>query len=131
MLKLRLFPYKLELYSQDLIDKFKRKDNMLKHARFEKGLTRGFFFVTRKTNKLIGYIAWEKDMIIALEVTEKYQGQGFAKKLLNIAINHGADKLTVNKSNENAIEIYKHLGWEEYKKTDTMIFMQYKKTEEN
>lgn len=123
MMKVKLFPYKLERYSQELIDKYKSSENMLKHARYDKGITKGFFLIERKTDKLIGYIAFEKGMIIALEITKDFQHKGFAKKLLEFAVNHGANKLTVNKSNTNAIEMYKHLGWKRYKSTEKMLFL--------
>lgn len=127
MKKLKLNSFIIKRYSPKLIEKYKDKENMLKHARFEKGLTKGYFFIDRKTDELIGYIAIEKNMIVALEVTEKYQGKGYAKKLLNYAIALKANRLTVNRNNENAIDMYKHLGWQRYKSTEKMLWFKYKK----
>ena len=115
-------PYVFKPYSQELIDKFKSKDNMLLHARFD-GQQTGYFLISRKSGKLMGYIAWQDDMIIAVEVPEKYQGRGLCKTMLRLAEIRGANKLTVNKKNTNAIDIYKHLGYKTYKTSDSMLFL--------
>lgn len=51
-------------YNQENIDKYKSKDNLLRHARYIKGLTNGIFIVDEDSS-LVGYIAWEGDTIIA------------------------------------------------------------------
>lgn len=121
-MKIKLHTYKAYPYSQELIDRFKSPDNMLKHARCGKD-TRGMFFVNRRDRDLVGYIAFEGDTVIALEVAGKYEGKGYAKRLLKIAEACGADKLSVNKKNEHAIEVYKHLGYRKYDSDDAMIYM--------
>lgn len=121
-MKVKRRKYDVKRYCQELIDRYKSKDNMLKHARYDDE-TFGYFFIDRKYDDWIGYIAFENDIIIALEVNKKYQGKGYAGRLLKLANSRGADKLTVNKNNENAIEMYNHLGWKTYKKTDKMLFM--------
>ena len=68
-------------YNQENIDKYKSKDNLLRHARYIKGLTNGIFIV--EEDKLVGYIAWEKDTIIALEVISNYRNNGIATKLIS------------------------------------------------
>ena len=123
-MKIKYFYYKYLPYNEDNINKYKDDNNMLIHARSSGCF--GRFIVTRKTDKLIGYIGIEDDTIISLEVSEKYRGRGFAKDLINYAIQHGANKLSVNKNNENAIDMYKHLGWKKYKSDDNMIYMKYK-----
>lgn len=121
---LKRFPYEIRKYAQKLIDRFKAPDNMLRHARCGDG-TDGAFYVDRKTGEMVGYVAWEGDTVIALEVSEKYRGRGYAERLLNCAIRNGADKLSVAKSNENAIGMYRHLGWKTYRSTDKMLFMRH------
>ena len=113
-------------YNQENIDKYKSKDNLLRHARYIKGITDGLFLVDKNSN-LVGYIAWENDTIIALEVSNNYRGKGIATKLLSIANNKGANKLTVNKNNTKAIQLYKNLGWDIYKETDKIYFMKLNK----
>lgn len=79
--------------------------------------------------KLLGYVAVEKqkegNMIIGLEVSPHYFQVGIGSHLLYLAENElGATLLSVNKSNDKAIKMYKNNGWSEYKTSDKMIFMQ-------
>lgn len=105
MLKIIKFPYKIEPYDQEHIDEFKSKDNMLSHARCNKD-TIGYFYVSKKTGNLMGYVGIERDTIVALEVPEKFQGRGYATRLLSFAVRSGADKLSVDKNNSHAIDVY-------------------------
>lgn len=114
-------------YNQENIDKYKSKDNLLRHARYIKGLTNGIFIVDEDSS-LVGYIAWEGDTIITLEVISNYRNNGIATKLLSKAVNNGANKLTVNKHNISAINLYKNLGWKIYDETDKIYFMKFQKT---
>lgn len=125
MVKLRLHIYYTLPYTQENIDKFKSSDNMLKHARCNKN-TFGWFFVNKKDNNLIGYIGCEKDTVIALEVMSDYEGQGYASRLLKLTKGRGTIKLSVDKNNTHAIEVYKHLGYKEYDKDNKMIYMKIK-----
>lgn len=128
-LKFRKHPYVAKKYTQDLIDKYKSPDNMLRHARCEDG-DRGYFYVNQDTDELVGYIGWKDNMIIALEVVPEYEGKGYAKKLLRLANSVGVNRLTVNKSNKHAIDIYRHLGWKQYKDEGKMLFFE-KKLDDN
>lgn len=112
-------------YNQENIDKYKSKDNLLRHARYIKGLTNGIFLLDN-SNNLVGYIAWEKDTIIALEVISDYRNNGIATKLISKAVDNGVNKLTVRKNNINAINLYKNLGWKIDKETDKIYFMKLK-----
>ena len=122
MVKLRLHTYYTLPYTQENINKFKSSDNMLKHARYNKN-TFGWFFVNKKDDKLIGYIGCEKDTVIALEVMSDYEGHGYAKRLLNLSKGRGVVKLSVDKNNTHAIEVYKHLGYKKYNSDNKMIYM--------
>ena len=66
-------------YNQENINKYKSNNNLLRHARYIKGLTNGIFLLDSSDN-LVGYIAWEKDTIIALEVMSNYRNNGIATK---------------------------------------------------
>lgn len=112
-------------YNQENINKYKSNNNLLRHARYIKGLTNGIFLLDSSDN-LVGYIAWEKDTIIALEVMSNYRNNGIATKLISKAVSNGASKLTVRKNNINAINLYKNLGWEIYNETDKIYFMKLK-----
>jgi ribosomal protein S18 acetylase RimI-like enzyme len=46
--------------------------------------------------------------------------------LLKLAKGRGSIKLSVDKNNIHAIEVYKHLGYQEYDKDNKMIYMKIK-----
>ncbi len=101
----------LELpYTLDNINKFKSKDNLLKHARCIPNRSKGIFLVD-SGGSLIGYCGWEGNWIIALEVSSDYRGQGFGEKLLDRAISSGCTGLTVDNRNTVAINLYKKKGF--------------------
>lgn len=98
--------------SEELISKYKSKDNLLRHLDSKDS---GIMLIDNLSNKLIGYIAWDNNVITALEVLDDYKGNGFSSKLLKIAEENGCNELTVNSSNKHAISVYEHLGWKFYK----------------
>lgn len=111
-------------FNEENINKFKSRDNMLKHARYIPEKTDGIMLA--KGNILVGYIAWEDDFIIALETSKNFRNQGIASWLLSKANENGANKLSVNKKNKDAIQVYLKLGWEVYDETEAMLFMKKK-----
>ena len=113
-------------YTQKNIEKFKSSENMLKHARYNDD-TFGWFFINKKRDELVGYVGCENDTVIALEVSSDYEGHGYASRLLKLAQGRGAVKLSVNKDNTHAIEVYKHLGYKEYDSDDNMLYMKIEK----
>lgn len=106
-----------------LIEKYKSPNNLLRHTRFIPGKTRGVMIIDKTTEDLVGYIAWEFDFIIALEVIKEYRGNGWSKVLLDIAINNGATKLSVRKDNKVAIKLYEGMGFNIYLDSGKMLFM--------
>ena len=84
MMKLKRHSYYLLPYNEKNIRKFKSSDNMLKHARCNSD-TSGWFFVNRKSGDMVGYIGWENDVVIALEVSKEYEGKRYASRLLKLA----------------------------------------------
>lgn len=84
MIKFRRHTYYSEAYSQEMIDRFKSSENMLRHARCNKD-TFGWFFINKKRDDLVGYVGCEGDMVVALEVMSKYEGHGYASRLLKLA----------------------------------------------
>jgi ribosomal protein S18 acetylase RimI-like enzyme len=108
-------------FNEENINKFKSRDNMLKHARYIPEKTDGIMLA--KGNTLVGYIAWEDDFIIALETSKNFRNQGIASRLLSKANENGANKLSVNKKNKDAIKVYLKLGWKVYDETEAMLFM--------
>ena len=110
-------------YTLENILRYKSKDNLLNHARFIKGLSKGCFLVTLKEKDLVGYIGIEDNKIIALEVNSKYRNKGIATWLIN---NSGCDELTVNKNNTNAYKLYLKLGFKVKEDLGRMYLMKRK-----
>lgn len=117
--------YYLEPISEDLIKKYKSSENMLRHARYIPSKSEGFFMFDTKNSEPIGYIIWEDDFIVAFEIFKDYRRKGYGEKLLGVAIDSGANRLSVNKKNLGAIELYKKTGWETYDETGSMLFMKH------
>lgn len=104
--------YKELPYNQENIRKYKSIDNLLRHARYLPGKSDGVFLVT-PGEELIGYVGWEGDCVIALEVAKNFRGLGFGDILIEKAIDSGCKKLTVDTNNSKAINLYKKHGFSE------------------
>ena len=100
-------------YNQENIRKYKSINNLLRHARYLPSKSSGVFLVTPGGEELIGYIGWEGDCIIALEVAKDFRGLGFGDILVEKAIDSGCKKLTVDTNNTKAINLYKKHGFTE------------------
>lgn len=110
-------------YNSNNIQKYKSSNNLLKHARFN-NKTNGIMLINSKDDTLIGYCGWEEEWIICLEVTENYRGLGFGETLLRNAINSGCTKLSVNKNNLVALNLYKKNGFIPKKTEGNRIVME-------
>lgn len=97
-------------YNLENVLRYKSKDNLLRHARTGKGIS-GVMYIDQESNELIGYIGWEGNMIIALEVTKNYRGQGYGRLLMGEALKNGCDSLTVSENNHVAQNLYGSLGF--------------------
>lgn len=80
-------------------------------------------FANGKAVEIVGFLPQARDFvtdnesgeIMALYVLKEYQKQGIGKALMNKALKDiSSDKVTlfVLKGNENALEFYKHMGFE-------------------
>ena len=111
--------------SQDQIKELKTKQPNLKHIKTGAN-TRGFIFT--KNGEPQAVINTEKKQdgiwIQGLEVFEKAKGQGLSYELLDVATKElGATKLSVNKRNKIAKNIYDKYGFETFKEDDSMYYM--------
>ena len=102
--------------NKDKIKEYSATNRYLSHFRISPPDTNCTFLVDEKDDKkLIGAINIEKKSdgiwIQALEVSKSYQGHGYGKILVDLAKNQHATKLTVRKTNENAIRLYKKCGF--------------------
>lgn len=61
--------------------------------------------------------------IQAIEVLPLYKNYSLGTQLLKKCESLGTNRLSVNKSNKVAINMYKKNGWKEYDNSDSMIFM--------
>lgn len=121
--RIRKYTYRILPYTQENIERYKSKDNMLRHARCDDS-SFGQFYVNKKSGRMVGYVGCEGDTIVALEVSDGFQGRGYSSRLIMYALRNGAYKLSVNKSNEHAIDVYKHMGFEVYDEDRNMLYMQ-------
>lgn len=101
---------------KDKINEYSTTNKYLSHFRISPPDTNCTFLVDEIDNKkLIGAINIEKKTdgiwIQALEISKNYQKHGYGKILVDIAKNHHATKLTVRKTNEAAIRLYKKCGF--------------------
>lgn len=101
---------------KDKIKEYSTTNKYLSHFRISPPDTNCTFLVDEIDNKkLIGAINIEKKTdgiwIQALEISKNYQKHGYGKILVDIAKSHHATKLTVRKTNEAAIRLYKKSGF--------------------
>lgn len=105
-------------WTKNNINLFKRKDNLLCHARIGKDIDG---VILTKNNSLVGYIAWSKEFIIALEVMPEWRKQGIATYLISLS---PVQRLTVNKNNNDAIKLYLDLGFRVTKEDSRILYME-------
>jgi ribosomal protein S18 acetylase RimI-like enzyme len=94
----------------------------LKHVKFGNDF-KGIILIDK--NKFVGIIQCNvvSKYIVALEVAPEYRDMGIAKYLLKYAVNLGINKLSVNKENEIAINLYKNFGFEIFDQDNYMYYM--------
>ena len=105
-------------WTKENVNWFKSSDNLLRHARTGKDIDG---IILTKFNSLVGYIAWSPDSIIALEVMPEYRNQGIATQLLSQS---PVQKLTVQKTNKDAIKLYEDLGYRVIKEDSRILYME-------
>lgn len=115
--------FKLISTSKEVIDNFKQQYPNLRHVRVGDNLT-GVALLDK--DKFVGLVQVdkEKEGIVALDVQPDYREKQLGSLLLNYAESKlGANKLSVNKHNEVAINMYKNRGYKQYDETDHMLFL--------
>ena len=115
--------------TEEMVKRYKDEYPVLKHIRVNKN-TKGYFYFGKRG--IAAYINTEKKSdgsiyIQALEVMKGYQNHGLGTALLDVATKElKATKLSVNKKNTVAYNMYKKYGWKVDKEDDTMYYMSYK-----
>ena len=112
--------------TEENIKKYKSKAKGLSHIRTGKDYT-GTIILDNKD--VVGFYNLRKSdrYIQALEISEDYQSKGIGSQLLQECINKGATKLSVNKKNEKAINLYKKRNFKVVKEDNTMYYMELNK----
>lgn len=71
------------------------------------------------SENLITFMGTENNRLEMLFLSSTERGKGIGKQLIQYGIqNYGIQEVTVNEQNTQAVEFYKHLGFEIYKRTD-------------
>lgn len=93
--------------SEESIKKYKSSCTGLSHIRTGKDYE-GKIFID-PNNDVVGFYNLRKSdhYIQGIEINKKYQSKGLGKMLLQECINSGAERLSVNKNNIKAINMYK------------------------
>lgn len=75
--------------------------------------------VEKTPNQPIAFMGIENDRLEMLFLSPLELGKGLGGKLLEFGIrNYGIQEVTVNEQDPQAVGFYKHMGFEEYKRTD-------------
>ena len=109
------------------IKKYKSKSKGLSHIRTGKDYT-GIIYIDNQDN-VVGFynLRISDNYIQAIEVDKSYQSKGIGKQLLQECIKHGATRLSVNKKNEIAINMYKKNNFKIIKEDKNMYYMELNK----
>ena len=126
--KKSLSSFKKEKISKESLNKYKKDFKALSHIR-ENCL--GYIYLDKSIPMAVIAVEEKSDcnFIQAVEITKEYQGYGLSKQLLDVATKElKATRLSVNKKNKLAIEIYKKYGFKKYDETENMVFMSINET---
>lgn len=99
---------KIEL-NKEIIQKYASKEKGLKHIRIGKDY-KSYIYLDSRDN-VIGFISMRlsDNYIQGIEVSKHYQSMGIGKMLLDELIKMGAKRLSVNKKNQKAKNMYDKL----------------------
>lgn len=118
--------YKQIPMTEENIKKYKSKTKGLSHIRTGKDYT-GTIILDNEN--VVGFynLRVSDRYIQALEVSEDYQSKGIGNQLLQECVRKGAIRLSVNKKNEKAINLYKKRNFKIVNEDNTMYYMELNK----
>lgn len=123
ILESSLSSFKRVPLSKESIDKYKPVAKYLSHFRSGDDY-KGYIWLDNDKVVAGCSVHISEQEIQAIEISKEYQRKGLSYKILDVCVKEfHADKLTVNKKNVLAINIYKKYGFSIYKETDSMYFM--------
>lgn len=123
---MKLSDYSRMKLNDMVVQVYKSQYGSLRHLRINRH-TKGFVWLDNKD--LVAVInTEEKDddykWITAFEIFGQYKGHGLAKQIMQVAMKElGATNLSVRKTNDIAIKVYKSCGFKKYKEDDHMLYM--------
>lgn len=122
---INLAEYKQIPLTQGNIDKYKRQYSNLNHVRINDS-TKGIMYIN--DGKVVGMVNTEKKdgdvWIQGLEVFGDNKHKGIGYYLLQYAVKDlKATKLSVRKTNKNAVNMYKSYGFKTYQEDGYMLYM--------
>lgn len=118
-----------EKLTNETISKYKKDIPQLSHVRINKN-TYGELF-TDRSDKPIGMVNTERKSdgytwIQGIEVFGDNKGKGYGRKMLDLAVTeYGATRLSVNKNNHVAKNLYDDYGFKVYDEDENMYYMKY------
>lgn len=108
-----------------LKERIRREDGVLRQRRrfFKNAYERStvYLYLDRSNDNLVGFAAVRRDgYILFLAVDEEYRGQGFGKRLVaRVADDYGSVTCHARTTNDEALEFYRHLGFEVKRRIDS------------
>lgn len=116
--------YKRIPSSEENVIKYKKQYSKLSHVKVGNGFD-GVILIDGDIFVAVLQCNINTKYIVALEVSDKYRRKGIAGSLLNLAIKKfECNKLTVNKTNKEAIALYEKHGYKLVKENGLMWYME-------
>lgn len=111
--------------NKNIINKYIKQYPGLRHVRTQSN-NKGILLDDNGT--FVAIVQWDiiSKFIVALEVNPIYRNKGIGEYLIKQSILNGITKLSVNKNNINAINLYYKLKYKKFKEDDNMLYMIYK-----
>lgn len=108
-----------------LKEQIRREDGVLRQRRrfFQNAYRRStvYLYLDRGVDRLIGFAAVRRDgYVLFLAVSPDYRGEGFGKRLVaSVADEHSSVTCHARTTNREALEFYRHLGFEVKRRIDS------------
>lgn len=118
--------YKCIETSEENVKEWKKKYSNLSHVKTGSDFD-GVILIDDETFVAVLQCNIKTGYVVALEVSNDYRRKGIADALLNSSRrNFNCDKLTVRKTNKNALALYEKKGYETFKDDGFMLYMEKK-----
>lgn len=113
--------------SEENIKEYKKQYSNLSHVKVGTQF-KGVILVDERKFVAVLQCDTKTGYIVALEISPEYRHRGIATELLNLAQHKFSSyKLTVRKTNKEAVALYEKNGYRTFKEEGIMLFMEKKK----